>query len=55
MLLAELIPDAKSLSRADKLRLKNVKVNGKKLVPTRNAGSVAAFVYPGDEQYARAL
>jgi len=41
--------------RADKLRLKNVKVNGKKLVPSREEAAVAAFAYPGDEQYAKAL
>jgi alpha-L-rhamnosidase len=41
--------------RADKLRLNNVKVNGKKLIPARDATTVAAFVYPGDENYAKAL
>jgi alpha-L-rhamnosidase len=41
--------------RADKLRLKNVKVNGKKLIPSHEAAAVAAFTYPGDEQYAKAL
>jgi polygalacturonase len=41
--------------RADKLRLKNVKVNGRKLVPSREAAAVAAFTFPGDERYAKAL
>jgi alpha-L-rhamnosidase len=41
--------------RADRLRLKNVKVNGRKLVPSRQAAAAAAFSFPGDEQYAKAL
>jgi len=41
--------------KANRLRLKNVKVNGKKLEPTRDAAKVAAFVYPGDEMYVKAL